>query len=289
MIAESWLEAFNKKSSDEGVPYRTRPFLALRAWSIEHSVSISLTSDMAKHVFDWFQRNSAPQSHAIGALFTGIFFYDVYFWPINIPIAYGTVSLEPFVALRNMPESVISRLRNESIARLAFLGCWADCVDYGFGRDDLQKNRKLSSFAEQLFTAADAQIDATVALLLEHRPNSKAMDCARMATEIVLKAFLATHDALTERGAKGIGHDLTSALDACIRANPNTELAVLSGSISAFPPIESRYQGTSFTLDQLWSAYATAQFAASAFVRSVTDRNMRRTIEVQLQRSTPTS
>ena len=137
-------------------------------------------------------------------------------------------------------------------------------------------------FSRQLFLSANSQLKATVTLLLEGTPNPKAMDSARMATEIFLKTFIAAHRGLTEQKAKQIGHDLKAALDECLEIRPQSEIGGLTSRITRFPAIGSRYEGMRYELVELWFAYGTAQFAGSALVRSLTDRNTRREIELRL-------
>jgi hypothetical protein len=283
MVPYAWLEAFNRKCSDQDIAYRTRPFLALRAWSLENTIAVGLNSETSKQIFDWFYRNSPPESHHLGPLYTGIFYYDVYFWPIDVPIAYGTITLDAFDALTTMPDPVKERLRGDVPTGIEYYACWADCVDYALGRDDIRKQSGLSEFAGQLFTAADAQLTATVTLLRERSPNSKAMETARMATEIFLKAYLASHVGLTEQAARKLSHNLEEAVQECGKVSSTSEMRNLSGRVTAFPAVGSRYEGRIHPLGELWYAYGTAQFAASAFARSLTDRGMRDTIEASLR------
>jgi hypothetical protein len=281
-IPERWLEEINRRMSDAGVPYIQRPFLALRAWSMEKGIPVAVQSQASNRVHEWFYRNSPPESHHIGPLFTGMFFYDVYFWPVVIPLLYGRANLDAFTSLKSMPEAVKAHLRNDTRAGSDYLALWADCVDYGLGRDEITRSALMTEFAAKLFASANAQLDATVAVLRERRPNSKAMDSARLATEMFLKTFLAAHDGLTELGAKKLGHNLEAVLRDCLKARPVSELSELQGRIRHFPTIGSRYEGVTYPHADLWHAYGTAQFAGSAMVRSMSDRDMRRTVTMTL-------
>jgi len=178
-----------------------------------------------------------------------------------------------------MPESVKARLRKETVTHVDYLALWADCVDYGYGRDDFRGNGALTGFAANLFTAANGQLEATIAVLREARVNSKAMDSGRMATEMFLKAFLAAHGGLTEAGAKKLGHNLQLALRECLAARPTSELSQLQPRLAQFPDVGARYAGATYSHADLWSAYGTAQFVGSALARSLSDRNMRRYVE----------
>jgi hypothetical protein len=282
-IPENWLEQINRKMSDAGVPYIQRPLLAIRAWSLDKDVAVRIPSPTSDHVFKWFYRNSPEKAHQIGPLFTGLFYFDVYFWPVNVPLAYGRVNLDPFTSLNAMPESVSARLRSETAVHGDYLALWADCVDYGFGRDDLRGNNTISGFAASLFAAANAHLEATIAVLREKHPNPKAMDSGRMATEIFLKSFLAAHGGLSEKGAIEISHNLELALNECLRTRPTSELSRLQARVAQFPGVKARYEGVTYNHVDLWNAYGTAQFAGSAVVRSLSDRNMRRTVELALE------
>jgi hypothetical protein len=288
-IPEEWLKQINRKMSDEGVPYIQRPMLAIRAWAMETGVAVRIPSLTSEHVFQWFYRNSAEKAHHIGSLFTGLFYFDVYFWPVNVPLAYGRVRLDPFTSLNAMPESVSARLRTETEAHGDYLALWADCVDYGFGRDDLRGNNAISGFAASLFTAANEHLEATIAVLREKHPNSKAMDSGRMATEIFLKTFLAAHGGLTETGARKLGHNLELALKECLNTRATSELSELQARVGQFPDVGARYEGVTYNDADLWNAYSTAQFAGSAIVRSLSDRNMRRTVELALAEASKNS
>jgi hypothetical protein len=281
-ISEQWLEQINRRMSDAGIPYKQRPFLALQAWSQDRNVPVRFPSEISKRVIEWFYRNSPPQAHHIGALFTGLFYYDVYFWPVVIPLAYGSVRLDPFTSIKEMPEVIQARLRSDTLAHAEFLALWADCLDYGFGRIDISGRGSITGFAAKLLTAANEQLEAMITVLRESRPNSKAMDSGRMATEMFLKGFLAAHANITEHAAKKLGHHLESALRECLNVRPASELSQLQVRIGQFPDVGSRYEGLTYAHADLWNAYGTAQFAGSAVVRSLSDRNMRHTVELAL-------
>jgi hypothetical protein len=277
--SEEWLEAVDAKMGSEGVPYRQRPFQAIRAWSLENDCPVWYGTEFANRIFAWFERHSAPGSHNIGGMYTGVFYFDAYFWPVEIPLAYGRVTLNPLASLRIMPDSIKSRLAQSRVTLLEYMGVWADCLDFGYGCDDIGKSKRLSGFAAQLFASADHQLRATVSLLREQEPNAKAMDSARMTTEIFLKTFLAAHGALTEQDARKIGHDLCLALTRCLEIKRDSEIHNLVGRVEQFRGISGRYDGKTYTPNELWLAYGTSQIAASVTVRSLSNRNARATLE----------
>lgn len=138
-IPDGWLDAANQRFANQEVPPVGRPFRALTELSKEMRRTIRLDSDAAGFVFEWFKSRSKPGSHAIGALFTGAFFYDACFWPVTIPVFYGQVSFNAFDSLQTMPVKVKETLRNAPIARQVFVQYWVDCFDYALGFDEFTK------------------------------------------------------------------------------------------------------------------------------------------------------
>lgn len=280
-ITEQWLEQTNSRFSREAMPYHQRPFHALLAWTELHNCSVVFGSKLYERVQQWFHRLSPPEAHLIGPAFRGAFYYDAYFWKVDVPIMYGTVNLNPWDCLKGLPDTLRVRLKSDRDGALQYLAVWADCMDYGLGRDDIFQTLS-ASFGKDLFISANDQLEATVSLLFERPPNPRAAESARMATEIFLKSFIALHRGLAEDGARKIGHDVKAALCQCLHVQPSSEIRKLEGLLDLLPPIDSRYKVMQYHPGQLWDAYAVAQFAGSAVTRSLTDRNARQTLEEQL-------
>jgi hypothetical protein len=286
-IPEAWLEEINRRMSQDGIPYQQRPFRALEEWTRANNCSVVFGSELYMKVQAWFGRNSPPEAHQIGSQYEGTFYYDAYFWRVSIPVAYGNVQLDPWNSLMAVPKTVMARLRSDKDAALEFIALWADCMDYGFGSDDVLKTQA-NSFGKRLFASGNEHIKATGALLHGGAPNAKAAESARMATEIFLKSFIAFHGGLTEEEAKKkIGHNLTVALDWCLAVHPSSELGALRSRLAQLPPVNARYDANQCCPEDLWFAYGTAQFAGSAIVRSLTDRNAR--AEIQRKLGNPTN
>src|SRR5205085_1795401 len=130
-------------------------------------------------------------------------------------------------------------------AFIHFAILWADCVDFGFGIGEVIKDNNVGALAQQFFRSGNQQLNATVTLLHEEIPNPKAMESARMATEMFLKAFLAAKVGLTEKEArKKIGHNLEEALNRCLAIDNQSELQAMRSDLNCFPEVRDRYKGT---------------------------------------------
>jgi len=275
-IPEEWLEKLNTKMGADGIPHIRRPFEAISTWTRDNNCSICLDSPTAEFVFQWFKVHSPDGSHAIGSLFTGVYFFDAYFWKVSVPIAYGTVQLNALDQIVELPEFLRNRLMADRERLVDYLTLWTNALDYGFGVDDLRGCRKLVGFAAELAAGADQELRATVRLLTESRhANSKAMESAGLATEMFLKAYLARHVGLTELEAKQLSHNLAKTADKCKRVKGLIEFERIAQLINVFPAWGARYKGNDYDNMRLWVAYSVAQFAAATFTRSLTDRDSR--------------
>jgi hypothetical protein len=262
---------------EHGIPHIRRPFEALSEWTREHACSIRYDSPTAKAVFEWFEERSPQGSHAIGSMFSGVYYFDAYFWKVSIPIAYGTVGLDARNSIENLPDTIRKQIMEDRSQIVDYLLLWVDILDYAYGIDDLLRSGKLSGYSLQLSASADTELRATVRLLTESRQASpKAMESARMTTEKFLKAYLAAHAGLTDTEArKRLSHDLSKAAKECKQVKGQVEFDRIGEMVKVFPVIGSRYGGDNYDSQTLWLAYCVAQFSATAYIRSLTDRDSR--------------
>lgn len=278
-LTSKWLESINEEFSKKDVPYKQRPWLAWAKWSEHIGLPTALGDEDAKKIFAWFEDNLKPGVQHIGPMYTGAYYYDSLFWPVVIPVVAGTVKLDAANSLKAIPDSIKTRLLSDTNERQQFALFWADCIDYGFGADDLIDDSYAGNFWQELIKSGDQQLNATVTLLLEQRPNSIAMELARMATEMFLKTFLANKTGLTDAEARRkISHDLEKALDKCLAIDSTSELAAIRPELSVFPEIHERYKGTDKTLRDLWCGYRVAQFTGVTVIRSLSGRDARTTM-----------
>jgi hypothetical protein len=280
-LKEEWLQTLNEGFSKNDIPHKQRPWLACGEWSKYTGIPISMSDEIVKRIFSWFDKNTKAGSQLIGPMYTGAFYYDSCLWPVFVPIIYGTVRVNARDSLKTMPESILARLWIDRKKLPEYIAVWSDCFDYALGLDDILKSSALVEFAQDLFNSGDQQLNATISLLLEQTPNPKAAETARMSTEMFLKAFLATKVGLTEEDAKKkFGHNLERTLKACLTVDPKSELCTIGSNLQAFPDIGDRYKGADKSPKELWITYAIAQSVGTTVVRSLSGRDVRETITV---------
>ena len=275
-----WLAGKNENYRKNDIPPKRRPFLALAELSREFNTSIYLNSDLANKVFGWFTANTKPGAHAIGSLFTGIFYFDACFWPVFIPIGYGTFKLDALSSLETMPKEMKAQLQQDQNEMRIYALYWIDCVDFAYGLDDLRKNQTISVLGKSFLENGEREIESVISQLSSTRPNTKAILTARMAVEIFLKSLLITKGNKNEADIKKIGHDVSDAMSQCFTLTSVKEFFVLKSMLGIFPDVSARYTGSEPPIRKVWEAYCIAQATATVVARILSGRDSRSKIGI---------
>lgn len=274
-IDDNLLRRINEEFRKEQIPPIQRPFLALSKLSKENSCSIYFHSPEAKKVFDWFEKNTKPESHHLGSLYKGVYFFDASFWEVSIPVAFGRFELNGLDSLIGMPDSLKSDLSNDNEEFWIYALHFANCVDYGLGYGEAANSKSLSDRTKKFLENGHREISGAVSQLLEKRPNTKAILSLRMSAEIFLKAFLIQEINITDDELKKIGHSIKKCAKECNKVKQSNDFEVIMKSEKVFPSVSDRYDGDNYTPFQAWEAMVVAQHTASSVVRFYTDRDTR--------------
>jgi hypothetical protein len=171
---------------------------------------------------------------------------DSIFWPIYIPIGFGKFKINALECLESMPAEFRKRIETENEERWKYMLVWADCLDYAYGYDDIDRVSKYQGLALEFIQAGNKELQAAIDLLLERRPNSKC-----------------------------IGHDLQKAADEVLTITNRPEIQELKDGYAFFPEIDARYQGKEWNNVDLWRGYLLAQSSATTFTRMFSKRDIR--------------
>jgi len=273
LVLEDWLNNLNKEFRDAGIVQKRRPWEAIRRYSDEFKVPVNLSSELAKRIFLWFENHSKPGAHQIGSLYESVYFYDAQFWSVSVPIGYGTFELNALNSLYQMSDKIKAELMSDRKQAWDYMAFWADCVDYGFGLDDLRKTSGLNGYGLQLLMSGDQELRAASSILNQPRQDSRAILNCRMAVEIFFKAYIALKKGLTEKQARSIGHDLNTGLDQFIEVSGYDHWEKLRHMLDVFPEVQERYREQTVITSQLWLGFSLAQSLGTVIVREHTDRN----------------
>ena len=273
MISEPELEKLNEELRKEDIEPRARPWEAIKRISARTNRSIIFPSAETDFIFKWFEANTKPGSHTVGFLHQGVYYYDSTFWSVSIPIIYGSVQLNALDALHKMPQKIKNSLFENRKSIWEYVIFWADCIDFGYAYDDLYRSENHNTFGRQLLCAGYEELSSATILLLEHRPNKRAIMNCRMATEMLLKCFMAFKDGLTESQAKELGHNLEKIFDRFLDISNYQHLSETKGLLRVFPDIHERYKAQEADNSSLFDGYCFAQSIGALIARAFTDRN----------------
>jgi len=274
--SEKWLEALNAQMAKDGTAHRGRPWRAWLLWAQETGAPLDLEHPDVRRIFEWFAANTKTSSQLLGPMYLGAFYYDAEFWPLRVPIVFGTVRLDLVELLSSMPRAVVSRMTTDPAAVAMLMNVFADSVDVAFHFDDAQRSACYSEFGRSLMKSAYNTLRGVAPLLLMSVPSPNAIQASRFAAEIFLKAFLAAKDGLTETTAKKLyGHCLDRLAARCLEIAPNSDFGQVLSQVGVFPPVEERYQSIEWKGANLWDAYATALLTAATVVRILTGQDSR--------------
>ncbi|WP_447888288.1 hypothetical protein [Serratia fonticola] len=262
-----WLENTNDKYRKADIPPRQRPMKAMLEFSVEFKVYVVLGSDLAKKIDHFFESNSKPGEHSMGSLFTGCYYFDSTFWPLNIPSFFGEVSLSPFDCLDDMPESLKIKIEEDNELFNSLLFYWSDCLDYILGYETISSSVNLEPKALVFFKNAHRELIGAISQILLPKPNTKAILSLRLATEIFMKACLVQELKLGDKELMKLSHKLEDIAAECYKTTSEKKYLDVSNDMSIFPNISYRYDGHESKYSEVWKALCLTQKVASIFTR----------------------
>lgn len=128
----SWLAAANARLRQAKIEPRAREFKAFEEWAAAHGQAgqfgaaapsqFGTPAWEATHAF-FRDHTGAGRENAAPFLLT-CFFYDEAFWPLHVGLVLGRRVVDPFLYLKEVPESVLHLLGQDAAgAGAIFRGC----------------------------------------------------------------------------------------------------------------------------------------------------------------------
>lgn len=267
---ENWLAETNEQLSREGMLPARRAMEAYRRWCMGSEQHMAYGGEATKIISDWFAKNT---QYGIRKPFRrSVYFYDVSFWEVSLPLVYGTVRINPLKQLRMMPASLIERLARDQEASNEYFGHFAAAYNFFVGIEKLEtlKREGVQSLYQELLAAADRHLlSATVSLL---DVNPKSIEDCRHVLELSLKALLNAVKGIEEAEfKKKYNHGLPSILKAATECVAPFALPIAESDLNLFPCIEVRYRAIDFSRQSLWRAFMLSQALATFCLERVLD------------------
>ena len=190
-----------------------------------------------------------------------------------MPVAFGTVPLEPWQALgfSNKAEWWHWCREDRDIAAETCFA-FADLLDFSYGVDELQGTRQN---AQTLWRMAASNLADAASTL----PTAFSVDAVLqpicMVAELSLKAALVFNGADTDAIRREFGHNLAGLAERLSREPPHRDDPLLQSAIATFPRyVASRYAPAGLTRLHVVRLALAAQFVAASTVRRLTDRDV---------------
>ncbi|MCE5306073.1 MAG: hypothetical protein LLG20_00365 [Acidobacteriales bacterium] len=275
-IPEDWLNEFNARMSQQGIPHIRRPFLALMEWTSTYQCTIFNGSAAERRLFQWFYDRSPVGAHNVPRKYVGPFYFDSTFWPMWVPQIYGInveLNLADFI---DMPEAVKDSMFRSIDVATQYKSTWADCSDYSYGLDDVRFSAEPMA-SKPFLVSATQQLSAAASLLLQRPAEGRAMEASRMAVEMFMKAYLCIHHGFTKEEAVAYKHRLGDLRNAIHSRDAQGEIAAITGQhLAIFPAaVGERYEGKEYGNVNLWHAYRVALYSGACVARIISNRRMR--------------
>lgn len=269
MLTEDWLIKTNIELSKNNIKHLARPMAAISAYAKEFKIPVGFNSQIALKISDWFKSNTRQDTGLMAALFESTYFYDGEFWVLDIPFFWGSVKLEPFNSLKNMPDSIKERLINDSDYSIDFVRHWANCFDLGLGYNEISQTMYNIRFGLGFFKAGIEELQSAATLLREHKLNSRILQNSRMAVEMFFKSYAALRNKLNDEEARKISHDLTKGLEKLVIISGNQKYTSIASELSVYPLIKDRYVAQNASTIDLWNAFRLAQKIGAIVAREL--------------------
>jgi hypothetical protein len=277
-VTTEWLEQVNAEFAAQEVPHGRRAWEAVRVWGEANGgLPISMSSPRAERILAWFRKNVNPTSDKVGPIATAAFFHDTSFWPVTVPLVFGSPESNPLDLLR-MPASVKVRFCADQNEMFVYLKFAADIYDYYYTIEDVRTSSSGNAFLAGFIGAGREQITQAAALLLDRRPNAKAAEASRFALEIFLKTYLIFNVGYGETEIKGYNHRLDKLLAKILDLDPASPLRFLQNKIALYPDVGARYRVDEIAPKDLWAMYYAAQTSGAIVLRPMSDRDIAKTL-----------
>jgi hypothetical protein len=220
-----------------------------------------------------------PSDLHIPPMHVGAFMFRDVFFPLRIPLIYGSPAINPVDFLTDLPDIPKRWLFDNKQTGLVFFDQVIDLMDFAYGLDDLEKIGKLPDKTVEWWYLAKQQLEAAAATVLGSFNKYAVIQNCCISTELMLKGGLLAKgiDEKTLASKKqGYGHNLENLVDKAAHHLPALDRETLIFIAQQFPDyVESRYEAKNFSRSDLGKFLMNAQFISGEVLRQFSDRNFR--------------
>jgi hypothetical protein len=209
----------------------------------------------------------------------GAFMFRDVFFPLHIPLIYGSPAINPVDFLIDVPDIPKRWLFNDRQTGLVFFDQVIDLMDFAYGLDDLEKIGQLPDKTVEWWYLAKQQLEAAAATVLGSFNKYAVIQNCCISTELLLKGALMAKgvDEKTLASKKqGYGHNLENLVDKTAQHLPNLDREILLLLVKQLPDyVESRYEAKEFLRLDIGKFLMNTQFISGEILRQFSNRNFR--------------
>ncbi len=210
-------------------------------------------------------------------MYVGAFMFRDVFFPLRIPLIYGSPGINPVDFLTDVPETQKRWLFNEQQVGLTFFDQVIDVMDFVYGLDDLEKIGQVPEKTVEWWYLAKQQLEAAVATLLGSFNKYAVIQNCCIATELLLKGALLAKGIDEETlKYKPYGHNFENLVNKTAELVPSIDQEMLLFTVRQLPDyINSRYEAKEISRLDLGKFLMNTQFISGEILRQFSTRDFR--------------
>lgn len=267
-------------------PFHARLIIAKR---LAAGGAIPLDSSLLQAVDQIYSEIYRPSDLHMPPIYVGAFMFRDVFFPLRIPIIYGSPEINPVDFLADVPETLKRWLFTDRQTGLTFFDQVIDTMDFVYGLDDLEVTDHVPERTMEWWELAKRQLEAAAAAVLGSFDKYAIIQNCCISIELLLKGALIAKDDSYKELTKGevdkrlrdnYGHnplDIANTLPDFLPGLSKDALAsVVNYSVTKkFELVKRRYDFQQYSRQELGTLLMNAQFVSGEILRQFSDRNFR--------------
>ena len=238
--------------------------------------------DLLRQHFDAYYRK---EDLFMPPLHVGAFLFRDLFFPIRIPVIFGSPVIDLSQFLCQATESQKQLIFGQRVSTLTFCDQAFDLLDFVYGLDDLGKQDRLSPRTIEWWHLAKQQLEAASATTLGSLTKYAIVQNCCVSAELLLKGALlqeGVDEDLLPNSNKGYGHKLVSMASKLCKIRDEIDDQLILAVASRMPNcVETRYNDIGLSRVQLGHLLMNTQYLAGEILRCYSDRNFRLDAPIQ--------
>jgi len=208
-------------------------------------------------------------------IYTGAFMFRDIFYPVRIPVFYGTVILDPVSFLQDMERDQKDWLFASKESGLTYLDQAIDIFDFACGLDELEHHESLSSSME-MWRLGRRQLEvAAAAALVSFDKHAIVQNCL-IACELIFKGALLTCGYEKAELKTKYGHNFKKLGTEIANSLPRVDGDRIVSVASTLPDlVANRYENENYRRIDIGRIVMTSQFIGGEIIRQFASSNMR--------------